>query len=97
MAKGSISFGECEHGGDLDMYVSALCKSGATILNSSVDEGEEEGYVTFEVEDGKVEEFKEAFKKTEEYSRFSYLGGNIHCWLCHSTFRAPIKESYSHC
>lgn len=61
----ALSFGECEHDGDLDVYCVDLTKCGATIKSRSVMEDEEQGYVEIEVEDWN--EFLVKFKETESY------------------------------
>ena len=70
MNKGIVTFGECEHNGDLDNYIEDLQSSGAKISESVVDVDSEEGKVTVEVENFST--FLLKFKTTDSYG-FSSL------------------------
>jgi len=61
----SIEFYECEHGGDLENYLSDMRDCGATIISSYVDSEDEIGYVTYEVENS--DDFIYKFINTEAY------------------------------
>ena len=63
----SIEFYECEHGGDLENYLSDMRDCGATIISSYVDSEDEIGYVTYEVDEDNLETFMDKFKDTEAY------------------------------
>lgn len=63
----SIEFYECEHGGDLDNYLSDMRECGATIISSHVDYEDEIGYVIYEVDEDNMEDFINKFIETESY------------------------------
>jgi len=63
----SIEFYECEHGGDLENYLSDMRDCGATIISSYVDSEDEIGYVTYEVDEDDMEDFIYKFINTEAY------------------------------
>jgi hypothetical protein len=65
----TLAFYECEHSGDLEVYLADLRKAGAKILSTSINEAEI-GRVRIQVADRAT--FIEAFKKTDSYG-FSTL------------------------
>ena len=65
MKRMRLQFGECEHYGDLECYISDISKSGGVIIDYSVDTDEEVGSVTFEVPD--KQKFVEEFRLTESF------------------------------
>ncbi len=58
-----LSFYECEHNGDLDVYEEDIIESGGKIINSYVDTDLEQGLVIVEVDDS----FMKIFKEIESY------------------------------
>ncbi len=60
-----LEFYECEHSGDLEMYIADVRNCGARIIKQSVDCDAELGYLTIEVRDEK--EFWNEFKETDSY------------------------------
>ena len=60
-----LSFGECEHEGDMNTYIDDLHKSGASVLEYEIDEDEEEGTVQIVIDD--LSEFLAKFRKTESF------------------------------
>ena len=65
-----IEFSECEHDGDLRVYLNDLTESGAIILDSVIDDGEETALVNIRVVD--VNDFLKKFKMTDSHG-FSSL------------------------
>ncbi len=65
----TMSFGECEHQGDLDYYITDIVECGGRIISSHLSGGEdgvyETGHVTFEVADSVA--FTEKFKLTDAW------------------------------
>ena len=68
----SIHFTECEHEGDLDMYIGDLRRSGATIVSSDINFDAETGEVYIEIDEDKMDAFVKAFKETDSFD-FSNL------------------------
>lgn len=66
----AIRFHECEHYGDLDMYIYDLRQSGAKIIDSGVNDEAETGYVYVDIEN--FEAFLVKFKTTSSFD-FSSL------------------------
>lgn len=58
-----LRFYECEHGGDLEHYLTDLRESGATLLRPQFDPDAEEAVVEFTVTDFPA--FKTAFQQTD--------------------------------
>ena len=69
-----LSFSECEHQGDLDVYAADVAKCGGVISKMYVanddDDCEEMGHIYFDVYDRA--EFFDAFKKTESFGFCQY-------------------------
>lgn len=65
-----IRFRECEHYGDMDDYTEDLMASGAKITSTDVDEDDEVGSATVEIND--PQDFLNRFKKTKGFE-FSSL------------------------
>ena len=63
--KKTLSFYECEHDGDMEIYESDLRKCGAKILSSRLDFEDEE--CTIEIEVDNYNEFFKKFKETNAY------------------------------
>lgn len=64
--KVTLTFGECEHEGDLDNYAEDIKNSGGfNIENGKVDTSEEEGSISFEVENQK--DFLTKFRETDSF------------------------------
>jgi len=60
-----LVFGECEHDGDLEQYVSDINKSGGNCSSMSVNADEEVGFIT--VDAPSEVDFWMEFKKTTSY------------------------------
>jgi hypothetical protein len=67
-----VSFGECEHEGDLSRYIRDLERSGAKCGSSDINQESEVGHVYIDVPVEKEEEFKKKFSATDSYE-FSNL------------------------
>ena len=69
MKRITLSFGECEHQGDLDCYIRDIRECGGKIISSRLSGGDdgvyETGHVTFEVEDSVA--FTAKFKLTDSW------------------------------
>ena len=61
----NLAFYECEHNGDLEMYIDDIKASGGKVIESRVDFDDETGYVTVEAAD--YWDFTQKFKETEAY------------------------------
>lgn len=70
MARMTITFGECEHAGDLENYKADLEDSGAKVLGSSANYAEENCSITVSISD--YAPFLERFKETDAFG-FSSL------------------------
>ena len=66
-----VYFSECEHDGDFDHYKTDVNLSGGTILASELNESEEVGILTVEVNNYDL--WIEKFKETDSYG-FSQYG-----------------------
>lgn len=66
----TIHFHECEHNGDLEMYQSALVRSGASILSAVCDPDSETGVIKVSFDN--KEAFLAKFRETDAY-HFSHL------------------------
>jgi len=62
-----FNFIECEHEGDLEVYLADLRSSGATIKSTDINEDAETAEVSVEVPMDKVKEFGDKFKSTDSY------------------------------
>ncbi len=59
----NLSFGECEHGGDIETYEADLRGSGAEVTDWKIEE--ETGHFELEVED--LPSFLSSFRETESF------------------------------
>lgn len=65
MTRKMLTFGECEHNGDLEMYKRDIVKAGAKVINAQGNFHNEYADILVEFED--EEKFKKKFSETDSY------------------------------